>query len=145
MPGAKTDTALVAAAPTFVAEAEKVKDTLVSLNLPLSIIDELGRAADAFEQASRETVVGRSGQQAARAGITAAIEEGLNAVRILDVVVTNAVKSDPKPFAAWAGDRKVDQRARTAATAPEPAVAPAPVTPSAPDAPPVAPVLPKAS
>jgi hypothetical protein len=143
----KFDSALLATARAFVVEKEKVKDTLVSLNLPASIIDELGQAADAFEQAARGRLAGRSGLTAARAGITTAIEDGLNAVRLLDVVVTNALKSNPKLAAAWKKDRKAE-RVRTASATPAPAATPARVTSPTPDAVPAAPAAesrPKAS
>jgi hypothetical protein len=148
VPNVRSDSSLLATARAFVVEAEKVKDTLVSLNLPPTSIDELGTAADAFEQAARGRLAGRSGLTAARAGVAAAIEDGLNAVRLLDVVITNALKGDPKLAAAWKRDKKVERRPRTAPAAPDPAATPAPAAPSTPDAAPapaVAESLPKAS
>lgn len=149
MPKVKNDSALLAAARVFVDEAEKVKDRLVSLNLPPSFITDLSEAADAFEQATRGRLAGRSNLAAARAGVTTAVTQGLDAVRLLDVVVTNALKHDPTLLAAWTRDRHIDQRARArqvrgASAAPVPADTPAPVVHSTPDEAP-AESLPKAS
>ena len=55
--------------------------------MPPTWLTDLRQAADAFAEAVRNRGDGRAGVAAAQAGITAALAEGLDAARTLDVIV----------------------------------------------------------
>jgi hypothetical protein len=107
MPARKSDVAVITAARSFLKEAEALQDQFVSLGLPPTCLTELREATDAFAAALAERRAGRSGVAGASAGITAAIAEGVEAARTLDIVVLNTIGNDPVLLATWQRDRRV--------------------------------------
>jgi len=107
MPARKSDVAVLAAARSFLKDAEPLQDQFVSLGLPSTCLTELREATEAFDAALSERRTGRSGVAGASAGIKAALTEGIDAARTLDIVVQNTVGNDPVLLASWERDRRI--------------------------------------
>jgi hypothetical protein len=76
---------------------------------------------------------GRFGVRSARAGVNTALGRAAEALRRLDVVVPNAVRTDPVRLAAWQSARHIDGgiRSSSSSSMTEPAVAAAETATSA--------------
>ena len=107
MPRSHSDVALVTSAHTFLDTADSIKDQLVRLGLPVNFLAEFREAVNTFENAMAGRCAGRGSVAAGQAGIEAALVEGMNAARTLDVVVTNTLGHDPVLFARWQRDRRL--------------------------------------
>jgi hypothetical protein len=136
MPKRRSDVAIITTARAFLREAEPHQDQLVNLGLSSTCLTELRATTDAFDEALKEARAGRSGVAAAQAGITTALVDGLNAARLLDIVVPNSI-DDAVSLAAWHRDRKVIEgkaRGRSSSDAPsadlQPGEPPVAVTPT---------------
>lgn len=137
MPDRTSDVAVVRSARAFLQEAEPYQDQMVRLGLPATYFAELRDAADAFDAALTDRRAGRSGIAGAQAGIKAALTQGTEAARTLDIIVANTLGADPIVMAAWERDRRlVDWRAKPHADAsdaqPAPETAPADVPAASP-------------
>jgi hypothetical protein len=136
MPKRRSDVAIITSARAFLREAEPHQDQLVNLGLPSTCLTELRATTDAFDEALKEARAGRSGVAAAQAAIRTALADGLNAARLLDIVVPNSI-DDAVSLAAWHRDRKVIEgkaRGRSSSDAPsadlQPGEPPVAVTPT---------------
>ncbi len=126
MPNGKSETALLGTARSFLEAAARIDTDLVDLGLPATFLTDFREAMDRFEEQMGTRRTGRGTVAAARKGMTAALADGMNAARTLDVVVTNTVGLDPVLFARWQRDRRlVDGKARGAAPVITPPVQPA--------------------
>ena len=76
---------------------------------------------DAFEASLTDRRAGRYGVSAAHASIKAALAEGFDAIRTLDVVVANSLKGDPALMPAWLRCRRI-VTPEAASSTPAPAV-----------------------
>jgi hypothetical protein len=120
MPDRTSDVAVVRSARAFLQEAEPYQDQMIRLGLPATYFAELRDAADAFDAAMTDRRAGRSGVAGAQAGIKAALTQGTDAARTLDIIVANTLGADPIVMAAWERDRRlVDGRAKPHADASE--------------------------
>lgn len=113
MPKQTSDVAVIAAARTFLAQAEAHHDQFVSLGLPATCLADLRGALEAFEGAMTDRRLGRAGVALAKAGVKAALAAGADAARTLDVVVRNASANDPAVIAAWERDLRLVEGLRT--------------------------------
>jgi hypothetical protein len=121
MPKRRSDVAIITSARAFLREAEPHQDQMVNLGLPSTCLTELRATTDAFDEALKEARAGRSGVAAAQAAIRTALADGLNAARLLDIVVPNSIGDDAVSLAAWHRDRKVIEgraRGRSSSDAP---------------------------
>lgn len=136
MPNRRSDTTMVLAARAFLHETEPYQDQLEGFGLPAAYLTELRSTADVFEAALKARRAGRSGVAFARAAITAALGEGADLARTLDVIVHNLIGHDPAAMAAWTRDRRLvtwrGDAPATVATEPASAGGPAPVAVPAP-------------
>jgi len=148
----RSDVALITTARAFIDKGQAVIEQFVTLGLPETFVADLREATDALEQAVKGRQAGKAGLSQARAGLKAALAEGTQAVRTLDVIVENTLADDPVLVALWQRERRVAKGKTTTApktdSPPAPATAPlpapatvtgAPATPATQDA------LPKAS
>jgi hypothetical protein len=137
------DQQLLTAGRVFLEHAVAAKAEFVRHGLPGRFVEELRELVGSFDGAVRGRQAKRGDHSAAQAGIDAALAQGLDAVRMLDVVVGNIMKDDPVAMAKWARDRQVNPRQRLKAVT---AVPPAPAVPPTPEADaPTAPTPPTAS
>jgi hypothetical protein len=108
LPRHKAVSNLIVAGRVFVAEAAKRQEAFVSRNLPPTFVADLGRLVDDLERAAEAQNNARTGRHEAQAGIAAAIESGMRAVRELDVIVPNALALDPARLGGWYGARRIE-------------------------------------
>ena len=120
LPEAPSDQALLATARAFADEASALATAFVAHELPANFLVTLTEAIETFETAIHDRASGKGAHIAARAGITAALQSGLAAVRKLDAIVPNKLEGDPVALAAWENARHVAQppRSRRRAGAP---------------------------
>lgn len=135
MPEYRSDVDLLTAARACVREAQAGLDRFVLLGMPKTFVTDLQALVDAFEQAVHGRRVGRAGAAAARAGLKAALVQGLDAVRTLDIVVTNTLGDDAASLAVWKRDRKLYPKAKPIAAAENAPPPSPPVTPPEPAGP----------
>lgn len=138
---------LRSAARVFLQDAAPRATEFVARGLPENFLETLRAALDRFERASEVVAAGSLTRAAAQAGIRAALRDGTEAVRAIDVIVRYQFASDSEMQAAWARARQLPRRVSSQPARPEePVVPPAttspvPPTPTAPVAvtpPPVA-------
>lgn len=104
MPRRDSDVTLLASARASLDNGEPLKDELVRLGLPATFLNDFREAVDTLEEGMAGRRAGRGSIAAGQAGIEAALVEGINAARTLDVVVTNTLGHDPVLFARWQRD-----------------------------------------
>jgi len=141
LPDPQTDEALLTAGRVFARDAAGFRSQFVAHGMPETFLADLDDLVAAFEKANRYRTAGRNQQTAARAGFEAALASGMEAVRKLDVIVTNRLHDDPVAVAVWERERRIGyprgksavpaSTVAPAAPAAEPAVASA-VAPTAP-------------
>lgn len=107
MPLRRSDIALLTAARACVKAAKPIEADCIHLGLPATFLADLRDAIDDYERVIRDRRTHRAAAAAAQKGITAAIADGFTAIRTLDIVVTNAIETDPERFAAWQRDRRL--------------------------------------
>jgi hypothetical protein len=125
MPTHTSDVAVITAARSFLNQAEPLHDQFVALGLSPTCLTELREAADAFDAAMADRRAGRAGVAAIQAGIKAALAQGCDAARTLDIAVVNTVGQDPVLLAAWQRDRRVVEGIGRGGSSQHPAPAPA--------------------
>ena len=120
----------VAAAQAFLVEAERRQPQFIAMGLPPTFISDYRALVDELTQASYGRLNSKTIRAKAHAGITSAIQQGLEIVRDLDVLVDIATRQDPVLASAWRVARTIEgQRAGASARAKIPAVT---IEPSAP-------------
>jgi hypothetical protein len=119
-PRQPSDQALLTAGHVFARDAETFKSAFLAHGMGNAFIDNLRERIEKFEQAIRAREAGKDGHTAAQAGIEAALETGIAAVKKLDVILANVLRDDPETMAVWERDRRIDQvrRRKRAAAAP---------------------------
>lgn len=115
IPNPRQNRRVLAAARTILQEATARQDRFVAWGMPANVVAALTEAADAFEASLGRRQSERDGLAGARAGVDAAVREGLTAVAQLDVIVANGLADDPSALAVWEGDRKVERFRRAKA------------------------------
>ncbi len=115
----RTDTGLVTTGQVFVREAAARKERFEAFGMPEDFVTRLSSLVTELEQAIGKRQDGRDGQTAARANIGAALESGLAAVRKLDIIVPNRLRTDSAALAVWEQDRKVELPRRVKRAKPE--------------------------
>jgi hypothetical protein len=124
VPSNMSASAMSSAARAFIEAAQPHEAEFIRFGLPPDFIVALQRQVDALEQAMDTRRKGRLGVRSARAGIDAALGRVAEALRRLDVVVPNAVRTDPVRLAAWQSARHIDGgiRSSSSSSTTEPAV-----------------------
>jgi hypothetical protein len=127
-PRSNGDQAILNAARAFARDAAPMAAAFHEHDMPADFLDDLQQDIDAFEEAIRDHEAGKDTHVAARAGIEAAIDEGLDAVRRLDAIVPNRLRNDPKALALWERARRVERTSRAKSDGAEPEPAPVAAT-----------------
>jgi hypothetical protein len=112
VPADSSDLALLTAARAAITACEAALDRFVLLGLPKTFVAELQELTDSFEQAVHGRRAGKTGRAAAQAGIRTAQVLGMDAIRTLDIVVTNTLKDDPVSLAVWKRDRVIQAKSK---------------------------------
>jgi hypothetical protein len=86
--------------------------------MPDNFLSDLQSDIDDFEEAIRDHEAGKDTHVAARAGIEAAIDDGLAAVQRLDAIVPNRLRNDEARLALWERARRVEYRSSRAKSGP---------------------------
>ena len=92
---------LLTTARAFADDAAPLKDKFIAHGLPADFLEDLEADAAELEAAISEHDSGRGAHVAARAQIEATLEQLVDAVRRLDVVVTNTLRGDAGELAHW--------------------------------------------
>jgi hypothetical protein len=98
----------------FVTAAEPITDEFVGRGMPPDFIDDLKARILAFEQAVDSQAQKSAAQVASTAALAAAVEQGLVAVRELDVIVRNVFAGNDAELAAWESASHVERAPRRA-------------------------------
>lgn len=136
MPAARSEVALVGAARTFLESAATIDAQLIELGLPTNFLAEFREAVGTFEEQLGRRREGRGAVAQAQRAISAALADGMNAARTLDVIVTNTLGHDPALLARWQRDRRLvdGRKARPVVVTTAPASPDAEVATTAPSA-----------
>ena len=105
------DQIILNAARAFAQDAAPLSADFLTHDMPADFLEDLQRDIDGFEEAIRDHEAGKDTHVAARAGIEAAIDAGLDAVLRLDAIVPNRLRADAKTLALWERARRVEYRA----------------------------------
>ena len=103
----RQDAALQATVREVIRRCEAVSDSFVPFGLPPTFVSELRTLAEQFEVAQMAAIERRRYHVRSRQNMSAAMSAGLQALRTLDVVVTNLVREEPELRGAWEGSRRV--------------------------------------
>ena len=121
LPRGNGDQTILNAARAFARDAAPLSAEFTKHDMPDGFLADLHSDIDAFEEAMRDHETGKDTHVAARAGIETAIDAGLDAVRRLDAIVPNRLRSDSTRLATWERARRVEYRAgRPRSETPEP-------------------------
>ena len=110
--------------------ASKYVDRFVSAGLAPDTVDKLRAAADALDQAMQQRVKSTEHRKASTDSIDYVLQQGRDAVTVLDALITQQLKSDDPLLATWKSESRIQDkpgRVRTkpdAAATPQPSVAP---------------------
>ena len=116
LPATQTAEALVTAARVFVRDGQTHLERFVSLGVPKTMAADLQTLVNRFDEADRTWRAGQAERTAAQDGINQAMQLGLDAIRILDVIVPNTADGDPVLGASWRRARRQGRKAKPAAT-----------------------------
>lgn len=98
---------LTAHAHGMAAAAEKYAGVFTTSGLPQSFAADLTAAADALVGARDEHTASRAARRGATSGLRASLVRGRQVVRILDALVSKALKDDPALLAGWKNVKRV--------------------------------------
>lgn len=118
---------LAAHAHGMAATAKQHAPVFTNAGLPASFADDLTGAADALVGARDEQTASRAARRGATSGLRASLARGRQVVRILDAVVSRALKDDPALLAGWKNVKRVVKPSARRSAAPTPTAGGTPV------------------
>ncbi len=101
MPRRRTFKVEITTARSFIEEAEKRQEKFVGIGLPPTFISDFKALVDELQQAVDLRLNSETARGRAQAGIAAALAQGFDVIRDLDVVVSVATRQEPVVAAAW--------------------------------------------
>lgn len=110
LPRNRWDIALQQAGRLFVQECAKAPGMFLRFGMPATFVDDLKVLLEAFERSMHQGWDRRATIFVARRGIEASFAEGFEAVRTLDVIVSNSLRLEPTLLALWKDIRRNDSR-----------------------------------
>lgn len=139
LPKRRSLAAQLSTARAFLQEAASRQAGFEKFGLPPTFISDFQALVDQLQQAVDVRLSSKTARRKAQAGIVHALQEGLDAIRDLDVIVAIATRVQaPTTFAAWTAARRIEGLASVTGkdapptpTVSEPVVAPAPPAPPA--------------
>jgi hypothetical protein len=124
MPPRRTLKVEIATARVFIEEAATRQDAFIRLGLPPTFISDFTALVNELQSAVDTRLSSKTARGQAQAGIAAALAQGLEVIRDLEVVVEMATRDDPALAAAWHTARHIEGQGTSATT---PAKEPVPV------------------
>lgn len=112
MPRGDSDQKLIAAARSFVIDAEPIKNKFIEYGLNADFLAELEADIGDFERAVGDKNAATEEHVGATAAIDAQIENGMVAVRRLKAIVPNKYFGNPAKLAAWTSASHVERSPR---------------------------------
>ena len=113
MPQDRSDQALLSTARSFAQNAAPLESAFITHAMPATFLADLNGCIARFEQSMHDHQSGKGTQTAARASIRAALTAGFTAVRHLDAIVPNSLRSDPVTASVWQRIRHIEQAPHT--------------------------------
>jgi hypothetical protein len=108
IPARRSDVVLVTAARSMLIAVDGMTERFVRLGLASSFVEDLRDAVDTLERSHDLHQSGRKALTEAQTGIGLAIARAFDAIRLLDIVVPNTLKSDPVRLAGWRRIRRLE-------------------------------------
>jgi hypothetical protein len=108
LPRRRTLKVEVATARAFLEEAEKRQAQFVGIGLPPTFISDFRALVNELEQAVDTRLNSKTMRGHAQAGIAAAVRQGLEIVRDLDVIVEIAMRQNEVLAATWRTARRIE-------------------------------------
>jgi hypothetical protein len=124
MPRGTNDQLLLNSARAFAQDAVAHSTAFTEHELPATFIADLNAEIANLETAIDEQLSSKSERVAATAAIDNALEEGMKALRKLDVIVRNKFRNSPAVVAEWISASHTERAPRHAPAAPTPAPKP---------------------
>jgi hypothetical protein len=121
LPREGNDQKLLNAARAFAADLEPLSAFFIGHELPADFLSDLNTDIVNMEAAMNHQANAVGDHVAAGAAIDESIEQGMQAVRVLDAIVRNRHANDPAKIAEWASASHVERaprRSRPAAPPP---------------------------
>lgn len=109
MPKSHSDVSLSTTARWFLLESDIMATDLQRLGLSPTFSADLRAKVDALDKLVDDRRRGRAAAAGAQAAISAAVEEGFRAVRVLDSAVVNVLEHDEARLAAWRSARHLER------------------------------------
>ncbi len=100
MPRRRTFKVEITTARSFIEERER-QEKFVGIGLPPTFISDFKALVDELQQAVDLRLNSKTARGRAQAGIAAALAQGFDVIRDLDVVVSVATRQEPVVAAAW--------------------------------------------
>lgn len=139
MPRQQSGPAFLASAQGMLKSATIHKDTLIERGMPADFLEEFQTALTTFAASVSDRDKSRSLRMGATKGLGAQEKEGRSVLKVLDALVSRALRGNPSLLATWQGARAIHRRpggpATSSATRPSTQPAPAQATSSTPTAP----------
>lgn len=108
----RNEQALLASAREFVTQGAKYKADFLRLGMPTSFVDDLNDDIRAFAQAASEKADAQTIGTGATAGIDEAIDDGMEAVTIVDAIMKNVYRDNAVKLSEWNTARHVKRSAQ---------------------------------
>lgn len=109
LPRSEAEQVWLNAARTFRADATPLKAAFMEQEMPDDFLETLDALIADYEEELVTQHQSTTAHVAARAGIDADIERGMNAARELDPIVRNKYHNDPASLAAWESARHIER------------------------------------
>jgi len=125
MPKDRSDAGILNGGRAFVTNGLPIKSDFAGYGLPGAWFNDMGAAADLFEQSFNETASATANRAEATADIEDWVVQGMRSRRILDGIVRNVFVNDPGKLAAWTQASHIERPPKKTA----PVTPPPPPTP----------------
>jgi hypothetical protein len=113
--GHPTAAVLIAAARGMAAAAERFATVFTGAGLPADFVAQLTTATEALEAARDQQTATRSSRAGSTDVLAETLQRGRRIVRVLDSLVSNAVKDNAELLAAWKSAKRIRQTGRPSA------------------------------
>jgi hypothetical protein len=110
MPRHVAGAAFLASAKGMLQAASLHKDTLIERGLPADFLDDFQTALTAYEKSVSEREKSRTRRMGATQGLALQEKEGRSVLKVLDGLLSRALRDNPVLLATWQGARAIHRR-----------------------------------